>query len=416
MKTIKNIFKNKELRTKILITLLILVIYKIGTIVKIPTVAELPQNTNSILLLMNYVSGSFLEKFTLFSLGISPYITASIVIQLLGMGVVPAFERWKKEGEKGHKKTEKATLITSIFLGLIESVLLTYVFKVNYNILQDNSSLTFMLTAGMLFGGSLLTLLMARIIDKKGIGNGASLIIFTGIVSRIIYDIYWTGYNIINLSKPYTIGLFILYILFYLVIMGLVIFIDKSVRKIKIEYPKQSNQFSNNQSVVPLKVNLSGVIPVIFAVSILTGFAYIGTFTKIDFFNTIANYNNPIGYIVYVALIIFFAVYYGKEIYNAKTMSDNFRKSNTVVQGKLPGTDTEKFLEKTISHMALFGGISLVIIVTIPIVITLITKTNYNLTLGGTSMMILSGVAIETMSEIKAKVRTIKSKKQSLFE
>ena len=417
MKTLKNIFKNKELRIKILITLSLLLIYKIGTILKLPTVGNISNtDTSSLIILMNYVSGSFLEKFSLFSLGITPYITASIVVQLLGMGVIPAFERWRNEGESGHKKTEKATYIAAIILALIEAIVLTNTFNSSYSALKNNSTLNFILTAGMLFMGSLLTLLIARIIDRKGIGNGASLIIFTGIVSRIFYDIYLTAKDMININQIYTIGLFILYILFFILIMGLIIFIDKSVRKIKIEYSKQSNEFSNNQSTIPIKVNIASVIPVIFTVSILSGFAFIGAFTKINIFNNIADYNSLLGYIVYIILILLFSVFYGKEVYNAKTISDNLRKSNAVIQGKLPGNDTERYLDKIINHMTIFGGISLIIIASIPILVTAITHSNYNLTLGGTSMMILSGVAIETMSEIKARIKTIKTKKQSLFD
>lgn len=140
MKTIKNIFKNKELRNKIFITILMLVIFKVGTTIKIPTVGKISDmSQSSLLVLMNYVSGSYLEKFTLFSLGITPYITASIVIQLLGMGVIPAFERWRKEGEKGQKKTEKATLIGACILSVIEAIVLTLVFKNSYNVIKDNS-------------------------------------------------------------------------------------------------------------------------------------------------------------------------------------------------------------------------------------------------------------------------------------
>lgn len=417
MKTIKNIFKNKELRNKIFITILMLVIFKVGTTIKIPTVGKISDmSQSSLLVLMNYVSGSYLEKFTLFSLGITPYITASIVIQLLGMGVVPAFERWRKEGEKGQKKTEKATLIGACILSVIEAIVLTLVFKNSYNVIKDNSVINTILTAVFLMGGSLLTLLLAKIIDKKGIGNGASLIIFTGIVSRIGYDIYWTATDIIKPDKLWTIGIFALYLLFFILIMGLIIFFDKSVRKIKIEYAKQSNEYSNKQSTMPIKLFLGGVIPVIFTVSIMTGFAYLGIYSKINFFSKLANYNTVIGYIFYISLILFFAIYYGKEMFNPKTIADNISKSNTVVQGKLPGADTEKFLDRVVTHMALFGGIALVLVASVPILVTLVTHANYNLTLGGTGMMIISGVAIETMSEIKAKITTIKTKKQSLFE
>lgn len=418
MKTIKNIFKNKELRFKILLTLSLLIIFKIGTIVKIPTIGNIStMENNSILLLMNYISGSYLGKFTIFSLGITPYITASIAIQLLGMGVIPGLERWKNEGESGRKKTEKLTFIVSCFLALIESVLLTYVFQAQYKVLADSNLIGFVLTSGTLFIGSIIVLLIARIITRKGIGNGSSLIVFMGIVSRLGYDIYWTAKDIIKGSNLFpTISLFVIYLLFFILVIALVVFIDKSVRKIKIEYTKQSREFSNNQSSIPLKVNLSSVIPIIFTVSILTGFAYLGTFTNIKIFNIISDYQNIYGYLIYVFLIIFFAMYYTKELYNPKTISENTRKSNAVIQGKLPGIQTEKYLNEVITHMALFSGISLVIIASLPILISVITKTSFNLALGGTSVMILAGVAIETMSEIRAKVKTIKSEKLSLFD
>ena len=416
MVKIKNIIKNKELRNKIILTFTILLIYKIGTTIKLPTVNNsVDAVSNSVLNLMNYVSGSFLEKFTMFSLGITPYITASIAVQLLGMGVIPALERWKKEGEKGTKKTEKLTFIVSVILALIESILLTLVFKGQYEALKDDSIITFILTASLLFMGSLITLLMARIITKKGIGNGASLIIFTGIISRLGYDIYWTGYNMIT-NNPITILYYVLYLLFFVLLIAGIVFIEKSVRKIKIEYSKQSATFMSSQSNIPLKVNLGGVIPIIFTVSILTGFAYLGYFLNNDILKNMANYNDILGYLIYISLIMLFSIYYGKELYNAKTISDNLNKSNAVIQGKLPGKETEKYLDKTITHMTIIGGICLIVIASIPVLISSFTNTTYNLTLGGTSIMIMAGVATETMSEIKAKIKTVKTKKQSLFD
>jgi preprotein translocase subunit SecY len=418
MKTIKNILKNKELRNKIFITIFVLMLYKIGTMIKLPTIGTISEQISnaSILTLMNYVSGSYLGKFTLFSLGITPYITASIIIQLLGMGVIPAFERWRKEGEKGQQKTKKATMIAAIVLSIIESIILTLVFKNTYNVIKDNSIINTILTAVFLIMGSLLTLFMSRIIDRKGIGNGASLIIFTGIVSRLGIDIYWTAYNIIDFKNLWSIGLFALYLLFFLIIMALVIFIDKSVRKIKIEYAKISNEYSNRQSTMPIKLFLGGVIPVIFTISIMTGFLYLGKFTNIKVFTELGNYQNIYGYLMYAFLIMFFTIYYGKEVFNAKIISDNIKKSNAVVQGKLPGKSTEEFINRIVTHMAIFGGIALVLIASIPILVSLISNTTFNLTLGGTSIMIVAGVAIETMSEIRAKITTIQSKKLSLFD
>lgn len=421
----KAILKNKDLRIKILITLAMLVLFKIGTMITIPTVNLSGVTSNNWLTMMNYLSGSYLGKFTLLSLGLSPYITASIVIQLLGMGVVKPFERWKEEGEAGKKKTDKATEVLAIFLSIIEAIILVWTFQNNYNVLKSSTTLSYVITAGILILGSILTIIMAKIITKKGIGNGSSLIIFAGIASRVGYDIYWTAKDIININSGVktallTIGAFALYMLFFLLIIGLIVFFDKSVKKIKIQYSTQSSEFAEKESTIPIKVNIAGVIPVIFTVSIMTGITFLGVFTKFDFLTKLGNYQNLMGIIFYIFLIMFFTKFYASEIFKAETIAKNIKKSNAVVVGKLPGNETEEYLKKIISDMSIVGGLALALIALIPIITSLITTNLFNLTLnltlGGTSMMIIAGVACETVEQIKAKLKTVKSTDKKLFD
>lgn len=420
-KKLKAIFTNKSLMIKILITLVILVLYKIGTMIAVPTVHNLSDaDGNNFLVMMNYLSGSYLGQFTFLSLGLSPYITSSIVIQLLGMGVIKPFERWKEEGEAGRKKTDKATFILATILSIFEGFILVYSFDKNFDVLINNRLSTYLITVAMLVAGSLITMGMAHLITKKGIGNGSSLIIFAGIASRIGYDIYWTGSDILDFSSKMkglkTMGLFGLYLLFFLVIVSLIIFLDKSVKRMKVEYSKESEEFIKANSSIPIKVNLAGVIPVIFTVSIMTGLAFLGAYSKFGIFTKLGNYSSVMGACFYAFLIIFFTRFYASEIFNAETIAKNIKKGNAVVEGVLPGEDTENYVKGVISDMSLIGGIGLCLIALIPIITSAILPHDYNLTLGGTSVMILAGVAIETIDQIKAKINTAKSTKLKLFD
>lgn len=423
MKTVKKIFSNKELRFKVLITILILSLFKIGTMIKIPTVGNLNNVSNaSWLVAMNYLSGSYLGKFTFLSLGLSPYITASIVIQLLGMGVIPAFTRWKDEGEAGRRKQERATFIFAIIMSLLEAFVLVYTFDKSYKVLRNPGTVSYLITAACLFGGSVISMLMAKIIDKKGIGNGSSLIIFTGIASRIGYDMFFTGQQLLNFSNLKSsligLGLFGLYLLFFFAIIAFIVFIDKSVRNINIQYAKQSHEFTNRTSKIPVKVNLGGVIPVIFTASIMTGLSYLGIFLGKQFLADLGNYTTIKGLPIYVFLIMFFSIFYASEVFNAKTIAKNVKKSNAVVVGKMPGKDTEEYIDGIVKDVAIIGGVCLSIIAVLPIIVSMITPDtmSLNLSLGGTSMMILAGVATETAGQIKAKINTVKSTSLKLFD
>lgn len=411
----------KKLIVKILITLGILILYKIGTMIQIPTVYNIEIiGSNNFLVMMNYLSGSYLGQFTILSLGLSPFITASIVIQLLGMGVIKPLERWKEEGEAGKKKTDRVTVILASILAIAEAIVLVYSFDKSYGMLKDSSIWGYISTAGILILGSLITIGMAHLITKKGIGNGSSLIIFAGIASRIGYDIFLTGQEILDFSSKITglktIGLFSLYILFFLAIIGLIIFLDKSVKKIKIQYSKESNEFAKKDSNIPIKVNLAGVIPVIFTVSIMTGITFIGNYTNLGIFSQLGNYSTVMGAIFYAVLILFFTRFYATEIFNAETIAKNIKKGNAVIEGVLPGEDTRTYVDGIIKDMSLIGGLGLCFIALIPIITTTLIPMDLNLTLGGTSMMILAGVATETIEELKAKLRTAKNTKLKLFD
>lgn len=423
---IKNIFQDKKLRNKILFTIMILFIYKIGTIITIPTINNLANAGNmGFIENMEYLTGSSITSFTIFALGLTPYITASIIVQLLAMDVIKPLSRWKEEGEAGKKKTDKCTIFLAIILAILESCYLVINFQNNYQILISDNKLMYFLTVLFLVGGACISIYLAHLITKKGIGNGTSLLIFAGIVSHLGYDIIKTATQIIDFSVNdkigfASIGLFIIYILFFISIIGLIVFFDKSIKKIKIQYSKENELMEKKESYIPIKVTLAGVIPIIFTVSIITGISFIGALLHNEFLLKISNDSTPFGIICYLFLIVFFTLFYSTEMFNAKKVSKNLQKGNVVVLGQLPGEETEKYLNKTIKSMAIVGSIVLCFIALLPMIASTIASNVYqnslNLTLGGTSIMIIAGVACETIEQINAKLQTIKSSKRKLFE
>lgn len=418
---LKSVFKKGELRQKIIFTLGILFVYRLGAAITIPSVntgaLSSSDATNGIFGIMNLLGGGTLERFSLFSLGVSPYITSSIIIELLSMDVIPVLSQWRKEGNTGKKKKDRVTRYVTLFLAALQGGVLTYAFDNGYNILSDSSIWTYIYVVLVMMAGSMLAVWLGDQITNKGIGNGVSLLIFTGIVSNLPTSFITTFNNLVDTSGKAVdmwlgIAWYALFVIVYLSIVIFVVFNEGAVRKIPIIYATSSNTTmrTKDQTHMPIKINSSGVIPVIFASSVLaaprTIVSFMETSSVTTWINTIFNYQEPVGFILYILMIIGFTFFYSNLQIDADKISDDLKKNGGSVPGVRTGTDTKNYIKKVLNRITVVGSLSLCIIAAIPIITPVIWSqtANASLSLGGTGLIIVTGVALETVKQIKTHI------------
>ena len=418
---LKNVFKKGELRQKIIFTLGILFVYRLGAAITIPSVntgaLSSSDATNGIFGIMNLLGGGTLERFSLFSLGVSPYITSSIIIELLSMDVIPVLSQWRKEGNTGKKKKDRVTRYVTLFLAALQGGVLTYAFDNGYNILSDSSIWTYIYVVLVMMAGSMLAVWLGDQITNKGIGNGVSLLIFTGIVSNLPTSFITTFNNLVDTSGKAVdmwlgIAWYALFVIVYLSIVIFVVFNEGAVRKIPIIYATSSNTTmrTKDQTHMPIKINSSGVIPVIFASSVLaaprTIVSFMETSSVTTWINTIFNYQEPVGFILYILMIIGFTFFYSNLQIDADKISDDLKKNGGSIPGVRTGTDTKNYIKKVLNRITVVGSLSLCIIAAIPIITPVIWSqtANASLSLGGTGLIIVTGVALETVKQIKTHI------------
>ena len=418
---LKNVFKKGELRQKVIFTLGILFVYRLGAAITIPSVntgaLSASDATNGIFGIMNLIGGGTLERFSLFSLGVSPYITSSIIIELLSMDVIPVLSQWRKEGNTGKKKKDRVTRYVTLFLAALQGGVLTYAFDTGYNILSNSSIWTYIYVVIIMIAGSMLAVWLGDQITNKGIGNGVSLLIFTGIVSNLPTSFITTFNNLVDTSSKAIdmwlgIGWYALFVIVYLSIVIFVVFNEGAVRKIPIIYATSSNTTmrTKDQTHMPIKINSSGVIPVIFASSVLaaprTIVSFMETSDVTNWINTIFNYQEPVGFVLYILMIIGFTFFYSNLQIDAEKISDDLKKNGGSIPGVRTGEDTKTYIKKVLNRITVVGSLSLCIIAAIPIITPIIWSqtANASLSLGGTGLIIVTGVALETVRQIKTHI------------
>lgn len=414
----KNVFKKGELRRRIIFTLGMLFVFRLGAAITIPSInadAITASATNSgILGIMNMLGGGMLERFSIFSLGISPYITASIIIELLSMDVIPVLAQWQKEGNTGKKKKDRVTRYVTLVLAAIQGGSLTYAFDKMYGILDSSSLLEYAYVIVVMMAGSMLAMWIGDQITQKGVGNGTSLLIFTGIVANLPTNFITTFNNLVsfdNGTQTMVLGIlwYALFVIVYLAIVIFVVFNEGAVRKIPIMYATNSNPTMRTKDTthMPIKINSSGVLPVIFASSVLAAPRTIISFMESSdvtkMIDTILNYQEPFGFCLYLLMIVLFAFFYSNLQIDAHKISDDLKKNGGSIPGVRTGKDTERFISMVINRVTVVGSIFLVIIAAIPIMTPVIWSQTSNaaLTLGGTGLIIITGVALETTRQIK---------------
>lgn len=418
---LKNVFKKGELRQKVIFTLGILFVFRLGSAITIPGVNTGALNssdaTSGIFGIMNMLGGGTLERFSLFALGVSPYITSSIIIELLSMDVIPILTQWAKEGNTGKKKKDRVTRYVTLGLAALQGGVLTYAFDKGYGILSSSSIWTYVYVVLIMIAGSMLAIWLGDQISNKGIGNGVSLLIFTGIVSNLPTSFITTFNNLVSYkggaaSVALDVAWYVLFVLAYLMIVIFVVFNEGATRKIPIMYATSSNTTmrTKDQTHMPIKINSSGVIPVIFASSVLaaprTIVSFMSTSNITKTINTIFDYQQPIGFTLYIIMIVLFAFFYSNLQIDANKISTDLRKNGGSVPGVRTGVDTENFIKKVLNRVTVVGSLFLVIIAAIPIITPVLWSqtANASLSLGGTGLIIITGVALETVKQIKTHI------------
>lgn len=414
----KEVFKKGELRRKVVFTLGILFVFRLGAGIVIPyidTSAITSAATSSgIFGIMNMLGGGTLEKFSLFSLGVSPYITSSIIIELLSMDGIPALAQWNKEGNTGKKKKDKVTRVLTLALAIIQGGSLTYAFDKGYSILASSSIWTYVYVVIVMAAGSMFTMWLGDQITIKGVGNGTSLLIFTGIVANLPNSFISSFKSMVTFGSAYktatSLAWYILFVIVYLAIVVFVVFEEGAIRKIPIIYATntQTVMHTKEPTNLPIKINSSSVIPVIFAASVLAAPRTIISFMKststTQMIDNILNYQKPIGFVLYIVMIILFTFFYSNLQIDAKKISEDLKKSGGAIPGVRTGDDTKKYIGTVLNRVTVVGSLFLAIIASIPIIAPEIWKMTSNnaLSLGGTGLIIVTGVALETVRAIKS--------------
>ena len=416
LSSIIDAFKVPELRKKILFTLAILALYRFGAYVPVTGIpfhefATAFQDTGVAMTMLDLFTGGALSNFSVFSLGIMPYITASIIMQLM-QGVIPAVGRWAREGDTGRRKITQVTRYLTLGLGLINAVGYLLLFKSPAYGVQFSTevpeALTNIIIVFTLVAGTAFIMWMGELITQRGIGNGMSLIIFVSIVSRVPSAIFSSATLTSDLGTGIALTIVILAVV--LVCIPLIIFVERAQRRIPVNYAKrvQGRKMMGGQSTyIPLKVNAAGVIPIIFASCIIYFPAQLAAIFNVDWLTTFANWCSTgwLNWLLTVALIVFFAYFYTSMVFNPEETADNIRKQGGFIPGVRPGTATVQYIKNVINRVTLPGGIFIALIAVVPTIIFYFTNNQLIQAFGGTSILIMIGVALDTMSKVESQLK-----------
>lgn len=404
-KNLKQLFskKNKDLRKRIYFTLLVLTIYVIGISIEVPGTQQITKNLG-FLELLNVMGGGALKNFSIFALGVSPYITASIIIQLLQMDIIPYFSELGKQGATGQQKLNQITRYVGILFAFVQGYAMSIAF-----LGSSMGTIGYLKVALIMTAGTAFLLWLGDQVTQKGLGNGVSLLIMAGIVYSLP-SMMKTAFNSLipnglAYSTALEIGSFVLFLLVYLLIIVGVVWMEGAERRISIQYANKSTANLGKQTFMPIKINSSGVIPVIFASSLLGIPATIAQFiNKGDFTNFVdkyLNYNQPVGFILFVVLIFFFAYFYTFVQMKPDNMAKNLQNNGGYIPGIRPGEATKKYFTSVLARLTVVGAFALTLLAVLPILVNMFTPLPSSVQLGGTGLLIVVGVAIETYKQLE---------------
>ncbi|MCW2953882.1 MAG: preprotein translocase, SecY subunit [Conexibacter sp.] len=412
LSTILSAFTVADIRKKLAFTALLLALYRFGSHIPAPginaqAVAEIQRNFSSggILNFLNLFSGGGLSRIALFALGIMPYVTASIILQLLTV-VVPSLERLSREGEVGQQKITQYTRYLTVGLAFAQSIAYVFLFRsfqqqAGTSVIDNFTIAKVMLIAISLTAGCMLVMWMGELITQRGIGNGISLMIFASIVSSFPHGVqaWWTSPDpVFKVMMPFLA----------LAVIAAIVFVQEGQRRIPVQYARRvigQRMTQGGQTYLPLRVNMAGVIPVIFAASIMAFPPTVGQLINKPWATDIANFFNPQGwqYIVGESIfIILFTYFYTAVTFNPVEQADNLKRYGGFIPGVRPGRPTAEFLDRILARLTFPGALFLAAVAALPTI--LINQTNANFFFGGTSILIVIGVALDTMKQLEAQL------------
>ena len=414
--TLKNAFKDKEIRNKIYFTLFILLLYRIGANITVPGVnakAITQVAQTGLVPMLDTVSGGGLDNYSIFSLGVSPYITAQIVIQLLQMDIVPTLVEWGKQGEVGRRKTNNVTRWLALVVAFIQSIGITLGFNAltEMGLVKSQTWQSYVEIAIVMTAGTMLLTWLGDEITDKGLGNGVSVIIFAGIIARLPRGL-WQLYKdeVINNSASdrwQGIVFFIAIIIAILIVTQIVTWVEQADRRIPIQYTRRATT-SGSESFLPLRVNVSGVIPVIFASSfIVTPATILMAFQRTQgdqqwykVMTTIFSLQTTPGVVIYTVLIVLFTFFYAFVQVNPEKLAKNLQKQGAYIPSVWPGKDTQKYVSKVLIRLSTVGSVFLGLVALLPQLATNLWGLPSSIGLGGTSLLIVIGVVLELSRQI----------------
>ena len=407
LSALANIFKIPELRQKIIFTLVMFAVFRMGTHIPVPgvnpAVIEQLFNNGNLFGLLDLFSGGALSKFSIFAMSITPYINAAIIIQLLTV-VIPTLEQWSKEGQEGHKKTTQVTRYLTVALAFLQAIGMSIGLKAA---ILNPGVVSILIIAITLTAGTVFLMWIGEQITAQGVGNGISLIIFAGIVAALPKNL-GTIYKYLQAGTINYFNVF-LFVLIAIAIVVFVIMIQQGYRRIPISYAKRvvgQKSYGGHSSHIPFKVNQAGVIPIIFASSVLMFPVTIAQFVNVPWVKTIAGYfawGTPLQTSIYALLIIFFTYFYTAVTVKISDMAENLKKYGGFIPGIRPGKPTEDYLDHVLTRITLAGAFFLAFIAILPNAVAGATHIE-GVYFGGTALLIVVGVALDTMKQIEAMV------------
>ena len=415
MPLLKQLFKptNRDLLKRIGFTLVALAIFIIGTTIQVPGTDSITKNLG-FLELVNTMGGGALQNFSIFALGVMPYITATIVMQLLGE-LIPYFQELNKQGHVGRQKINTYSRYMGILFAFIQGYAFSFMFLGRTASASEYLYISVVLTAGTAF-----LLWLGDQITSKGIGNGLSLIIMAGIIAtlpQMFIDAFQGLVIFDGTAQQITLGVvkFILFAIIYFAIIVGVIFVQMAERKVPIQYANKSTAYGGNSSYVPIKVNTAGVVPVIFASSLMAIPGIIAGLINNESFSLFVTnyltYTTPVGFIIYVIFIFLFGFVYTYMVFKPEDFAKNLQESGGYIPGIRPGNETKTYLSKVLTRITCLGSLFLAIIVALPIIFSNVTSLPTSVSIGGTGLLIVVGVALETYKQIEGSLLSRNYKK-----
>ena len=405
--------KSKEIRKKILFTLVILFIYRLGSAIPAPGINDtiISLSANSLLTMMSILGGGSIEQMSIFSLGVGPYITASIIVQLLSMDIIPALTEMAKSGKKGRQQMDRITRYVGVVLAVVQGYFIVQLLSNQYGIVENPGFMSYLYIAIIFTAGTMFLLWLADEITTKGIGNGVSVIIFSGIVADMPNNFQLVYKTFIGEDATSKLGVpgFVIYCLMFIAIIVLVVVMQMSERRIPIQQSTSHrlNKTKGDLNHLPLKINSASVIPVIFAGALIQAPQIVASWVNAkaySFLSKLADFTNPLFLAFYALLIILFTFFYTNLTVDPGKMADDLGKNGQYIPGVRPGSETREYVSKILNRITCLGALLLAFIALLPYIISNLTGLSQRAALGGTGIIIVVGVAMDTIKELKGQL------------